>query len=647
MTPFRLNRYFSITSGIAVVVMLLVFATFYHSSEVREHTDLAGRRSDVLARAFANVIWPEFGAELTTRATGMDAQTLRDWPVTERLHTRLKEIGVGVPMIKIKIYNLKGIAVYSSVPAEIGEDKSQNIGFIAAREGTRVNGLTHRGQISATEGEIRNVDVVESYIPVQPNAAASIEAVFEMYTDITETVADISRATYKLLAGLVFSFAIFYAVLLLIVRRADRILQRQYSALKASEDRARTQNLDLEREIGERRLIEEALRRSEEKTIAASRAKSDFLSNMSHELRTPMNAILGFAQILRTEPAAPLSANQDKFVNQILKAGAHLLALINQVLDLSRIEAGKMSMSLESVNIEDLTQECIPLIQNMATRRGIAIVARNEAAMSLHVTADRFRLKQVLLNVLSNAVKYNRDGGQVSLQCTTMGNGRVRIKVNDTGHGIAQDQLAGLFEPFNRLGAEATEVEGTGIGLALSRQLVELMHGEMGCESVAGAGSTFWIDLPAGNGDVEVAPQGTDAAATNAQPRGELTLLYIEDNPANVMLMEVVAARIAGTRLLTAHTAELGIELALMEHPDLIIIDINLPGIDGYEALRRVQALPQITSTPVMALSANASPNDIERGKQAGFVRYETKPIDIQSLIDAIHSILGAEELQP
>lgn len=646
MNQFRLNRYFSLTSGIAVVIMTLVFAFAYHSSEVREHTDLAGRRSDVLARAFANVIWPEFGAELT-RTAGMDAQALRAWPLTERLHARLKAIGAGVPMIKIKIYNLQGIAVYSSVLAEIGEDKSQNTGFIAARNGTRVNGLTHRGQISATEGEVRNVDVVESYIPVRPNASASIDAVFEMYTDITETVADIERATYKLFVMLVFSFAVLYAVLLLIVRRADRILQRQYLELKASEDRARAQNLELEREIGERREIEQALRRSEEKTNAASRAKSEFLANMSHELRTPMNAILGFAQILKTEPKAPLSANQEKFVNQILKAGEHLLTLINQVLDLSRIEAGKLSMSIESIGIRDLVHECFPLIQNLANRRGITVAAADDAAMSLHVIADRFRLKQVLLNVLSNAVKYNREGGRVSLQCVLTPNGRVRIAVTDTGHGIAQDKQSGLFEPFNRLGAEASEVEGTGIGLALSRQLVEMMQGEIGFESVWGKGSTFWIELPVGNGAASEGPSSVGAGSEKIRLPGQRTLLYIEDNPANVMLMEVVADRVTKTPLLTAHNAELGIELAAMEHPDLIIMDINLPGIDGFEALRRLQGRPETASIPIMALSANAAPRDIQRGLQAGFVRYETKPIDIQKLIATIHEILGEEPLQP
>ena len=644
MTQFHLNRYFSTASGIAIVIMTLLFAFAYHRSEVREHTDLAGRRSDVLARTFANVIWPEFGAELT-HTHGMDAQALRAWPLTERLHAKLKAVGANIPIIKIKIYNLQGIAVYSSVPAEIGEDKSQNIGFLAARNGARVNGLTHRGQISATEGVIREVDVVESYVPVQPNAAGSIEAVFELYTDVTETVADIERATYKLLGGVTLSFAVLYAVLLLIVRRADRILQRQYIELKASEDRARVQNLALEREISERRAIEEALRCSEERTNAASRAKSEFISNMSHELRTPMTAILGFAQILRTEPKAPLSANQETFVNQILKAGDHLLALINQVLDLSRIEAGKLSISLESVGIGDLVHECFPLVQSMASRRRISFVAADDESMALHVTADYFRLKQVLLNLLSNAVKYNREGGLLSVQCIATGAGRVRIAITDSGHGIPRGKQAGLFEPFNRLGAEASDIEGTGIGLALSRRLVELMHGEMGFESQEGKGSTFWIELPVDTHSFPKAPDSGQARDEKLRLPGEYSLLYIEDNPANVMLMEAVAARITKAPLLSAHNAELGIELAVMERPDLIIMDINLPGIDGYEALRRLRECPQTVATPVMALSANAAPRDIARGLQAGFVCYETKPIDVEKLIATLHEILGEKEL--
>jgi len=633
--PFRLRRYFSLTSGVAVLVVTLVMSLAYRSTERNEHIELAESRNVVLARIFANSIWPEFSAYLAREAASAQDQ---QHPQTARLHDALRRMSRGLPVIKIKIYNPHGTAVYSSVQSEIGEDKSTNPAFQEARAGRTVSELTHRGSMSVSEGRIENVDVLSSYIPIDA-PGGGIEAVFELYTDVTEVLAEVQRTTLKLVAALIAIFALLYAILLMIVGHADRVLQRQYRALKANEEQIQAKNRELESEIEARRAVEAALRNSEDTAATANRAKTEFLSSMSHELRTPMNAILGFAQLLQSDPARPLHPEQGGFVGQILKAGRHLLDLINEVLDLAKIESGKMTLSIEPVSLADLLGECFPLVQTMAHEKSVRVVAP-EALGGVRVLADYMRLKQSLLNLLSNAVKYNRSGGTVTISVAEQPSGRIRISVTDTGHGIAEAMHGDLFRPFHRLGQSATEVEGTGIGLALTRNLVHAMHGEVGFASVLDSGSTFWVELPpatnAAPSPREVMPP---ASTTQPAPAGH-SVLYIEDNPANVALMEVIAKRVPA-RFLTTHNAELGIALGAAEHPDLIVMDINLPQMNGYEALAQLRQNPATAAIPVMALTANAMPRDIERGLAAGFVRYQTKPFQVDVLVGALRELLG------
>jgi CheY-like chemotaxis protein len=354
-----------------------------------------------------------------------------------------------------------------------------------------------------------------------------------------------------------------------------------------------------------------------------------------------MNAILGFAQLSLSEPAEPLGTNQRKFIGQIVKAGKHLLALINEVLDLARIEAGKIELSVEAVSIANVANECLPLIENMARDLNVR-VQPFEAITSRTVMADYIRLKQVLLNLLSNAVKYNRAGGEVSLTATHVKPDRIRLNVIDTGVGIPESVRGSLFQPFQRLVAESSVVEGTGIGLALAKKLVIAMGGEIGFDSVEGTGSTFWIELPIAPEAIEgVAAFGPREQIRNSKHIEKSSILYIEDNPANVMLMEHVAARMAIT-FATAHNAELGIALAGKMMPNLIIMDINLPQMDGYEALKCLKKNPDTASIPVIALSASAMENEVARGKAAGFVEYHTKPIDVDEIAAAISRLTGA-----
>ncbi|TAN70402.1 MAG: PAS domain S-box protein [Methylobacter sp.] len=398
------------------------------------------------------------------------------------------------------------------------------------------------------------------------------------------------------------------------------------------------------RDISERKQYERAIITARDEAEHANNAKSEFLSNMSHELRTPMNAILGFGQLLEIDTG--LNEDQADYVDEILKAGRHLLELINEVLDLAKIESGNINLSLELLSCAELIAECLALIKPIAQDRGITI---NDTVIGAYVIrADHTRLKQVLLNLLSNAIKYNRPQGEVSIQVTVQ-EGVVRLTVSDTGYGIPAARQQEVFQPFLRLGAEETEIEGTGIGLTISRRLMDMMGGSIGMESEEGRGSTFWIELPEVESETIIRGNDLEQAITAEQTvigESRYTVLYIEDNPANLRLVAQILGRNSQVRLITAHTPELGLELASARHPALILLDINLPGMDGYQVLSVIRSLALLKNTPVIAISANATSHDIERGIEAGFDDYITKPIDVMHFLEVVNRFLldGAVE---
>ncbi|MDO8465898.1 MAG: PAS domain S-box protein [Gallionella sp.] len=428
-----------------------------------------------------------------------------------------------------------------------------------------------------------------------------------------------------------------------------RIMDVLYNAAVYKDDKSNVLGVfAAARDVTERKRLDQVLRDKnaeleDAKSVAekANLAKSEFLSSMSHELRTPLNAILGFGQLMESDSPSPTAAQKES-IAQILQAGWHLLTLINEILDLAKVESGQVPLSREPVSLVEVILECHGMIEPQAQQRGIKLTFP-QFDILYFVNADRIRLKQVLINLLSNAIKYNCKQGTVEVKCTESTPGRICVSIRDTGTGLSPEQLAQLFQPFNRFGQEAGGEEGTGIGLVVTKRLVELMGGIIGVESTVGVGSVFWFEFNSVAEPHLSMKEGEAAALAQSHvPRGARlhTLLYVEDNPANLKLVEQIIARHPDMRLLTAVNGNSGIEIARASQPDVILMDINLPGISGIEALKILREDSSTAHIPVIAISANAMPRDIERGMKAGFCRYITKPIKVNEFMEALDGAL-------
>lgn len=394
-------------------------------------------------------------------------------------------------------------------------------------------------------------------------------------------------------------------------------------------------------DISETKNIEADLIAAKENAERASRAKSQFLSSMSHELRTPMNAILGYGELLKDDLAelpngfdADAITDLQQYVSNILQAGWHLLELINKVLDLTRIEAGRLEVTIEKTELIDLIKECCSLILPLAEKREIIIINEMETSPPQYALADRARLKQVLINLLSNAVKYNREQGKIFIRLLQITPETVRMEVQDTGIGLSTVQRENVFEPFTRFSG-LNLVEGTGIGLTITKRLLEIMDGRIGLESELGVGTTFFVDLPTG----EMIDNTTEFPSNTHK----YTLLYVEDSRTNVSLVAQILKARPEIALMSAHTGEMGLELAHLHHPNAILLDINLPGMDGFEVLKQLRLAEDTKDIPVLALTAMDNASHLARGEEAGFLDYIVKPLDIKQFLKTLDKAFGLD----
>ena len=395
----------------------------------------------------------------------------------------------------------------------------------------------------------------------------------------------------------------------------------------------------ISRDVSDSVEAEQALQLAKTEAVQANVAKSEFMSRMSHELRTPLNSVLGFAQILQMEMESP---SELEMIGYIVKSGGYLLELINEVLDISRVESGTIDVSLEMVALDALVAECLAMVSSDAAVAGVEIT--DECEVPGLVRGDPKLLTQVLVNLLSNAIKYNHPGGTVTLTCDDHA-GRVRLRVTDTGAGVAPELHERLFAPFDRLDAESRGIEGTGLGLALSKGLMEAIGGSLGVESEPGVGSTFWIELPLATTStnfIDVESEATTTPGSNA-PRSA-TVLYVEDNVGNVRLLERLMVHRPNVRLITSLQGSLGFELAQQHRPDLILLDVHMPDLSGYEVLERLRADPRTVSIPVVMLSADASHEQMQRFRDAGARDYLTKPLDLQNFLSQLDAYLRENE---
>jgi signal transduction histidine kinase/CheY-like chemotaxis protein len=436
-----------------------------------------------------------------------------------------------------------------------------------------------------------------------------------------------------------------YVVVALLTWVYEAVRDDFEAGIERTAEALRRANQRLSEEVLGHECTQAALEEARVEAERANRAKSEFLSRMSHELRTPMNSILGFAQLLDSDPEQPLSTSQRESVGHVLQGGQHLLGLINEVLDLARIESGRMVLSLQPVAVAGVVEDALTAVRPLAQARRIRLQDQSQTPRLPDVTADPGRLKQVLLNLLSNAIKYNQDEGLVAVETAVTGHARVRVTITDTGSGIPLDKQASVFEPFQRLGAEGGPVEGTGIGLTIVRQLVLLMGGEVGFESSPGQGSRFWVELP-----VADAPSGPSLAVDReasvsfdpADRRG--VVLYVEDDLSSLTLVRHVLARRPGFEVLHTTLGAEGLELAFSRRPDLILLDLHLPDMTGIELLEALRRAEATRSIPVVVVSASAMPSDVERVQTMGTARYLTKPLDIRVFLETMDSILDHRE---
>ena len=628
--PSKARLMAAIATGF-VLTLALLSGTLWVVRQSLEATvvDATQSANASMTQAFINENWVRVRV-LLPRGEDWAPATVRASPANAEIDELVRAFSKGTDVLKIKIYNAAGRVLYSSDPGQIGDDASTNRYFRAALAGQPGSQLTFRGRFDAMEGHVFDRDLIASYIPVRYESR--VEGVVELYADRTFAVAQFRDALTALALILAPVYLGLYGVILFLLVRHQRLRDQKESALR------------------------EAAAREER----ANRAKTEFLTHMSHELRTPLNVILGHAQLMESELTAAGAGPGGRVAgrehaDRIMSAGWHLLGLIEDVLDLTKIESGVASVALAPVPLHGLLAQCLTQIEAMAAGARVPLRPLRAEDGTDWVTADPVKLRQVMLNLLSNAIKYNVAGGAVEV-AVRRAHGVVRIEVRDEGRGMTAEQLARLFQPFTRFVGAGEVIQGSGVGLALSQRLVEAMNGKLAVTSEPGKGSVFSVSLeavepppePAAGAEpipspaAPAAPAAALDVARAAAPGPALRVLYIEDTATNLEIVRMYLARQGGYEFFGAEDGEIGLEVAQRERPDVILLDLNLPGIDGRAVKAQLAQDPRTARIPVIALSADALSTGIERALDAGFLDYLTKPLRLQRLGEVLDRVRAA-----
>ncbi len=632
---FPLLRYFSLASFLALTLVAIIIVLMNRALAFAQLEERGEITNVTLTQVFGNSMWPRFRDYVAT-SSRLDAEALRSRHETVELRETIEALIHDLPILKVKIYNLDGLTVYSTDESEIGEDRSDDPGFlIAAREHRPASMLARRGTTTFS-GAILDLDVIESYVPVhvfQPDDHAEIDAVFEFYTDVTSLIEQIDAAQRKLLFSIVVIFGLLYGVLFLIVRRAGRIIDQQYDEILAGHH---------------------AVQREKQAAEEASRAKSEFLANMSHEIRTPMTSILGFTDLLAEETSSRTASSRElDAIATIQRNGEHLLEIINEILDLSKIEAGHLESELEAFSPAALTEQVVVSMRPRAQERGLSLEFEIESSVPVAVESDPTRIRQILINLVSNALKFTEEGRvRVTVRHSgRAGNPRLSFEVSDTGIGMSSREIAGVFEPFVQSDSSASrKYQGTGLGLTICERLTSMLGGTIDVKSELGKGSTFLVSIPIvevdrgrlkASGGVHSDPSSErDDHGRAPLPRlpSGCRVLIAEDGRDNQRLIADTLQR-AGADIEFAEDGALAIKKVRaaeeQHHPfDVILMDMQMPVLDGYRAVKQLREGGY--RRPIIALTAHAMPGDRQKCLDAGCDAYAAKPIDRRQLIKLI-----------
>lgn len=631
----QLLRRFSVFSFVAIGLAASLLIYLNHKQAMEQILAHANKANQIYAQTLRNAVWTQLNDYLQFAARS-DDDTLRDHPKSHRLQSQVSFFTLNALVQKVKVLDLEGRTVFSTELEEIGNVDHLSKGFkeiiFSGQPVSVANFSNHASHMIGTSSER---DIVETYVPIH-GENNELVAVFEVYTDVSEQHHNAMQGHLQQMLALLLIFALLYVVLVLVVQRADKAVQRERALL--------TQRV-------EERTAE--LLEANEQLAQAARSKDEFLTSMSHELRTPLNAVLGLSEALQEQVFGTLNEQQLKSLKVVEQSARHLLALINDILDVARIGAEELQLQLEAVDVEQLCRASVAMIETTASKKRLQLSTSICPSVSV-VRADQRRLKQILVNLLSNAVKFTPANGKVALEVTAERDaGLIKFSVSDSGIGISEDNLKRLFKPFVQIDSRlAREYEGTGLGLALVYGMTQRHGGSVSVVSTPGEGSCFTVTMPAAEAETN-APLSDEPAANNTadapamSPAGPLRedsplILLAEDNEVNVHSISAYL-RAKGYRVLVAGDGSEAIQQARLHRPAAILMDVQMPGMDGLEATRRLRSEPQLAQIPIIVLTALAMPGDRERCLASGADEYLSKPVRLKQMIEVIEKQLHSE----